>query len=335
MLGFQVAPSGGLAVDFFFLLSGFVIAHAYEGRLLQGMTLGAFLRVRLKRLYPVYALGLAIGVAVIVGLFVAGDPAFPLWQPVMALGAAIVFLPMVPSIYSATMLYPLNMPAWSLAVEMFVNLLYAAFVKSLSDAVLSAVAIVALGTMLLVIGQSTIEGYLWPTIEHGYLRALFSFPLGILIYRHRERLPRPLPLIVPLMALTGCLCLKVSPDWLGTYQMIFMVTLAPAILIAALGPVAGAGVTLSRYLGRTSYPIYALHFPALMLAGAGAKFFGIDERGVAVALVAVLLTTCWWIDLLDERWRKAKRPGPLTLTHYDKRFRPGRLPLLLLRRWQR
>jgi hypothetical protein len=53
----------GLAVDLFFALSGFVLAHAYEDRFRQGMTPLAFLRQRWVRLYPLYAVGLLLGIA--------------------------------------------------------------------------------------------------------------------------------------------------------------------------------------------------------------------------------------------------------------------------------
>src|SRR5437879_3798779 len=59
-------PHAGLAVDFFFLLSGFVIAHAYEKRLLETMSFCSFLVVRLIRLYPLILLGLLCGFFVFV-----------------------------------------------------------------------------------------------------------------------------------------------------------------------------------------------------------------------------------------------------------------------------
>jgi peptidoglycan/LPS O-acetylase OafA/YrhL len=56
-------PHSYLAVDFFFILSGFVLAHAYEDRLLAEMTPTQFLCLRLIRLYPLYLIGTLIGIA--------------------------------------------------------------------------------------------------------------------------------------------------------------------------------------------------------------------------------------------------------------------------------
>ena len=52
---------GYLAVDLFFVLSGFVIAHAYERRLASGLSVGRFMAARYLRLWPVYVLGAALG----------------------------------------------------------------------------------------------------------------------------------------------------------------------------------------------------------------------------------------------------------------------------------
>src|SRR5580692_3274314 len=60
----NVWPAHGyLAVDLFFLLSGYVIAGAYETRLQRGSGLGWFFGVRMARLYPIYLFGTLIGLA--------------------------------------------------------------------------------------------------------------------------------------------------------------------------------------------------------------------------------------------------------------------------------
>ncbi len=51
---------GGLAVDLFFALSGFVLAHAYEQKFERGMTAFDFMKIRFIRLYPLYILALFI-----------------------------------------------------------------------------------------------------------------------------------------------------------------------------------------------------------------------------------------------------------------------------------
>ena len=57
----QIINHGYLAVDFFFVLSGFVIGYAYDGRLSKGMTTGRFFLRRIVRLQPMVVLGTLIG----------------------------------------------------------------------------------------------------------------------------------------------------------------------------------------------------------------------------------------------------------------------------------
>ena len=61
MFGPQLFPHAHLAVDFFFLLSGFVMAYVYQDRLDQGWTVMGFMRVRILRLYPLYLVGIVGG----------------------------------------------------------------------------------------------------------------------------------------------------------------------------------------------------------------------------------------------------------------------------------
>src|SRR5580698_5736841 len=62
-----------LAVDLFFVLSGFVISEAYDGRLVEGLSPLEFMKIRVIRLYPLYLLGLLIGTVVTLGSFLAGN----------------------------------------------------------------------------------------------------------------------------------------------------------------------------------------------------------------------------------------------------------------------
>ncbi|HEX7694251.1 MAG TPA: acyltransferase family protein, partial [Sphingomonas sp.] len=58
----QTGPARAyLAVDFFFMLSGFVMAHAYGDKLRAGLTIKGFAEIRLARLYPMIFLGVTLG----------------------------------------------------------------------------------------------------------------------------------------------------------------------------------------------------------------------------------------------------------------------------------
>ena len=60
-------PGGYLAADLFFVLSGFVLAHGYEAKLLDSLPLKTFVIARLRRIYPVFWLGALLGCVVLGG----------------------------------------------------------------------------------------------------------------------------------------------------------------------------------------------------------------------------------------------------------------------------
>ena len=76
MLG-ELIPGRYLAVDFFFVLSGYVLAHAYGRALASGLAPMTFMRMRLVRLYPLYLLGLLIALAALLAQRLAGWSSLP------------------------------------------------------------------------------------------------------------------------------------------------------------------------------------------------------------------------------------------------------------------
>jgi peptidoglycan/LPS O-acetylase OafA/YrhL len=90
---------GFLAVDFFFMLSGFVVARAYEQRLADGLSFAGFLKIRFDRLYPTIAAGVLIGA---VAFMATGKPALIL---------TLMSLLMIPSLSHRDGLFPVNGPS--------------------------------------------------------------------------------------------------------------------------------------------------------------------------------------------------------------------------------
>ncbi len=253
------------AVDLFFLISGFVIAQAYEGRISQ-IGIPAFLRARLIRLYPMLLLGLLIlpAYAVLVTLVQHGtSPATP-WQVLGSLGASLLFLPshLPPSkLWDESSMFPLNAPVWSLMLEMAVNLAYALLLPWLSRLIL--VFIVLLSGVFLVVIQVHLDGidlgWSWPGLWWGVPRVTFSFFLGVLICRLKiSWLPAP-----PLIVLAAVPALLFAPA-------IFAVLVGyPLVLIAATSarPSNSPGSQIMTTMGAMSYPLYMIHFPLLYWLG--------------------------------------------------------------------
>jgi len=179
-------PRAYLAVDVFFVLSGFVIAYAYQYRLDSGMPVRRYFLARLVRLYPLYIFATLLGAAWIAqGLLRQGSiEALGPWA--LALAGAALFLP---DPLGARALFPLNEPAWSLFFELLVNLLYGALAVRLSNRILGALILAGAALLGFAIAQmGTLNvGFDWDNAAWGSGRALFSFFVGVGVFRCRQR----------------------------------------------------------------------------------------------------------------------------------------------------
>jgi hypothetical protein len=155
---------GYLAVDFFFILSGFVISYAYDDRMRNTMTMKNFFKRRLIRLHPMVIMGALIGT---VTFFLQGavqwDGTHVATSAVMiALLCAMFFVPALPgSVYEVRgngEMFPLNGPAWSLFFEYIGNILYALFIHRISNKALS-VLVICLGLLLGAFALTDYSGY--------------------------------------------------------------------------------------------------------------------------------------------------------------------------------
>ena len=193
--GLPDMQSGYLSVDLFFLLSGFVLAHAYWTRLCSDLAWAAFMRIRIVRLYPLYFLALCIATAHAALSTLAGvhPPSVALTWTNVATGLLFLPNPMGVNLSPLPNLYPWNPAAWSLFFELIGNAAFAFFAAKLSGLTLKA--IVGVSAVLLVgtgfYYGSLIFGWGWPNILGGFPRVFFSFFLGIIIYKMRSegRLP--------------------------------------------------------------------------------------------------------------------------------------------------
>ena len=253
-----------LAVDFFFLLSGFVIANAYEQRLRDGMGFLDFFFVRVVRLYPLVLLSVLIGAAILFARAGLGHDARFWGVGVVSLGLALLVMPSPLLQYTVgDGAFPFNVPTWSLFVEFIVNFAYARFGWRLNDrglALFTALAAVA----LLVSGAN--GGSTWQTLYGGFARALFSFPAGVLIFRLWAKGVRPkisLPPWLLVVAMASCFFIpRNSLATIGEFTCIFLIF--PAILfLSTSAKLSGAWKSAAVIAGRLSYPLYILHHPLL------------------------------------------------------------------------
>ena len=185
-------PHGYLAVDFFFILSGFVIGYAYDDRWGK-MTVGGFFKRRLIRLHPMVVMGAVIGAItfLIQGSVQWDGTHIGIGWVMLAMLCTMFMIPAVPGgateVRGNGEMFPLNGPSWSLFFEYIGNILYALLLRRLPK---WALAIVCAVSGALLIGISVRDGFLgvgWSFVDGGFwgglIRMLFPYSLGMLMAR--------------------------------------------------------------------------------------------------------------------------------------------------------
>ena len=277
---------GYLAVDFFFILSGFVIGYAYDDRWGRSLTTAGFFKRRLVRLHPLVVLGAVIGLVFFcLQGCVQWDGHHVATSAVMlALLAAMFMVPAVPGgcyeVRGNGEMFPLNGPCWSLFFEYVGNVLYALVIRRLSTPVL-AVLTAALGATLAWFTIADVSGYgmlgVGWTLDGmnflgGLLRMLFPFTAGLLLSRvFRPKRVRGIfwwctvaligLLHVPYIAPEGGIC------WNGVFESVCVIIIFPLMVwLAASGTTTDHRSTrICAFLGDISFPLYIVHYPVMYL----------------------------------------------------------------------
>jgi peptidoglycan/LPS O-acetylase OafA/YrhL len=240
---------GYLAVDFFFCLSGFVLAHAFERRDIGWPT---YLWIRVVRIWPLLVL------STVIGALLTPRHSPPFW-PNLARGLLLVPRLGHPALWTFPTLFPFNPPAWSLCLEVIVSALWFPL-RRLPGLGLMTIVLLSGGVMVWVaLNLHGVEtGWDQATFWLGVARATFSFSLGWACWRYRDLAPRP-RLLLPALALLAALAMPILP-WNGLYDFACVAVLFPILVLSGAHDPKGAVGALCRTTGDVSYPLYALHW---------------------------------------------------------------------------
>ncbi|HZY63467.1 MAG TPA: acyltransferase [Edaphobacter sp.] len=276
----QKLNHGYLAVDFFFLLSGFVVAYAYDDRW-DRMSLWDFFKRRLVRLQPMVAIGTVIGA---IFFYLQAGSSFPLIahtsvaKMLLVMLIGMTMIPVGPSMdirgWGET--YPLDGPAWSLFFEYVANILYALGIRRFNKTVLGILTLLsaALLVHLLVWGPrgDVIGGWslTGAQLHIGFARLLYPFLAGILLMRLGLHLRIRGSFFVCSALLLTVLCWPRigTPQTLwanGIYEAVTIIVIFPLIVLIGAGQEPAPGFTskLCKFLGDISYPLYITHYPLI------------------------------------------------------------------------
>ncbi len=315
---------GYLAVDFFFILSGFVIGYAYDDRWGR-MSIGEFFKRRLIRLHPMVIMGALIGAVM---FYTQGCEVWDVSQISVGalLFATLINMLMIPATIGSEVrgvgeMYPLNGPSWSLMFEYIGNILYALFIRRLPTKALTVLVAIAgcglawfsiwgpLGDLCVGFSMDA------DNMLGGSLRLMFAFPAGLLL----SRLFKPVNIrgafwigalaIIVLAAvprLGGAERLWIN----GIYDAVCCIVIFPALVYMA-----AAGKTtdkisgrICKFLGDISYPLYMVHYPFIYLYYAWVKnnnlTFSESQAGALALFFSSILLAYACMKLYDEPVRR-------------------------------
>ena len=266
-----------LAVDFFFCLSGFVIAFSYESRLQHLMSFRSFSASRIIRLWPVALLGAFLGaLELLLGRYIPGyqHSYRPPGSILVQLICGLFLLPNISLHHFKYLVFPLDLVTWTLFAEVFANFVYAALVRMRAAAnwmvvLITSVSLAALAVERRMYGSMNL-GHRTEGFHVGMTRVFFSFFLGILLFRiYKRRTPGILggwhsviagPLLVALFI--ACLCDPIHKTYTGLCDLFIVAALFPLIIYYGSRIVlAPRWTAICAFFGTISYPLYILHPP--------------------------------------------------------------------------
>lgn len=341
----QPVNHGYLAVDFFFVLSGFVIGYAYDDRW-HKMTTWQFFKRRLVRLHPMVIFGTLFGAI----LFYFGDcPDFPLIKetsPWMVLLVMLIGFTMIPmgkglDIRGWGETNPLNGPAWSLQWEYIANILYAFVFRHLGKVALAVcVAVFGVMTTMLCLNVDPfglLEARNWASytviggwsltpdqLTVGVTRLLYPFFCGLLLSRMGWILKLKNAfgwcslLVIVLLGMPWVGIGTEGADRLtnGLYEMVCILIAFPLIVSIGAGSSLkdGKSAAINKFFGDISYPLYITHYPLIYMQMSWARSHAdaplaqhvFVAVGVFALAIAVAYSAFRLYDLPVREWLRKK-----------------------------
>ncbi|MCX3263999.1 acyltransferase family protein [Pedobacter agri] len=324
-----VVNHGYLAVDFFFLLSGFVMGYAYDDRW-NKMSVANFFKRRIIRLQPMVVLGMTLGA---IGFYFTDSTIWPLihtvpiWKMllVMLIGYTILPIPLSMDIRGWQEMHPLNSVGWSLFFEYIANILYAVWIRKFSKTALTILVLIAAVALAhLAITNGDLSGGWTLNVEQvriGLTRTMFPFFAGLLL----SRIAKPtriknaflwcsllIAIVLYMPRIGGAQHLWMN----GIYESVCVIIIFPLIVyLGASGVIQGQREQkICKFLGDLSYPLYLVHYPIVYFYVAwisntkGISILQALPHALLILVSAIILAhlSLKWYDEPVRKWLQKK-----------------------------
>ncbi len=260
------AGHGFLAVDFFFCLSGFVIAYAYDGRM-EKLGLADFFKSRIIRLHPLVVLGSVLGLLTFLFDPFETPVAYNAGQIILIFLTSLLLIPYPVMTERSFNLFGINAPAWSLFWEYVANIVYGCILWKLNRRILLVLAIIAAAWLCYVgyTADNLMGGWGKTTWWHGGARVSFSFLAGMLVYRYQFIIRNRLGFLgLTILLLIGLLMPWFKHNWL--VELAVVIIYFPLLISLGAGAQPGPRArAICIFSGKISYPLYMTHYAVIWI----------------------------------------------------------------------
>jgi peptidoglycan/LPS O-acetylase OafA/YrhL len=318
---FQHAP---VAVDLFFMLSGFVIMHSYGKKLRNGMHGAEYAKRRLVRLYPMFLVGILAGIVayLIANQLPPGLSSNTDMFSIAAMNALFIpYLDYTNAQEDYVIVFPSNAPLWSLFFEMFASFVFIGLCR-LSDKQIGIFCITCLAGIICAIvfyiitdsglGVVTHSGWASHLFWAGFARVLFGFTLRMFLYQNIDKIKaysitalfERVPYKTVFIGVGLLVFLSIPMEVMGIYNLIGVVLIMPVFLVTGALTIFENDKILKvcKFLGWISYPLYCLHLPiGVIVEYVSESIFDVSYYSflpqafaISMSIVAAILVTKYY-----------------------------------------
>ena len=310
---------GYLWVDFFFILSGFVLAHVHGDEFRKRFawrTYAAFLKRRLDRIYPLHFVVLLAWAPIVLAQHFVGHSR----EDALSLAGTFVSNLLLIQAWGIHDVLSWNRPAWSISAEWAAYLSFPVVVWLIGMtrpiAAFVLVALAWVGLDILVMQQE--HRSLNLSYDFGVLRCLTVFALGVGVYRTYRSIENSelgslagsdvscgLAVLAVVAAIHGLTNESIILPLFAWLTLAFALNVGPASRLLSWSPL--------RWLGRVSYSIYLIHWPIIMSLDLVISKVAPHDRvlpvvGMAVALIATLVVARYTYRYVEVPWNRPRLP---------------------------